>query len=245
MVQFGPDTSYGRSTSWQPVPGGHRTVNFLVAGMRASTTYHMRATLQCFGGTSTGQDQTFTTGVLPAAPFPTVTVSRPNPALTPSENPGIELINIFAPNNNSQQSFFTDRDGHPIWYYDVGVAQGNAPYTMKLLPNGHMIFSITRSVTAGTILREVDLAGATVRELDTVLLAQRMQQAGFHFTITGFHHDLLPLDNGHLIVLGNFARAFTDLPGYPGTTQVRATVLWIWTKIGIRYGHGRRSTISM
>jgi hypothetical protein len=220
MVEFGPDTSYGRSTSWQPVPGGHRTVNFLVAGMRASTTYHMRATLQCFGGTSSGEDQTFTTGALPSTPFPTVTVSRPNPAVTPAESPGIELLNIFAPNNNSQQSFFMDRDGHPIWYYDVGVAQGNAPYTMELLPNGHMIFSITRSVTAGTILREVDLAGETVRELDTVQLAQRMQQAGFNFTITGFHHDLLPLDNGHLIVLGNFFQGFTDLPGYPGTTQV-------------------------
>ena len=119
MVEFGPDTSYGRSTSWQPVPGGHRTVNFLVAGMRASTTYHMRATLQCSGQTSTGQDQTFTTGPLPAVPFPSISVVRPNPSLTSSENPGIELINIFAPNNSSQQSFFTDRDGHPIWYYDV------------------------------------------------------------------------------------------------------------------------------
>jgi hypothetical protein len=38
MVEFGTDTSYGRSTSWQPIPGKHATVNFLVAGMRASTT---------------------------------------------------------------------------------------------------------------------------------------------------------------------------------------------------------------
>jgi arylsulfate sulfotransferase len=220
MVEFGPDTSYGRSTSWQPVAAGHRTVNFPVAGMRASTTYHMRATLQCFGRTTTGEDQTFTTGPLPAMPFPSISVVRPNPSLASSENPGIELVNIFAPNTNTLQSFFTDRDGHPIWYYDVGVAQGNAPYTMKPLPNGHMIFSITRSVTGGTTLREVDLAGTTVRELDTGQLAQRMQRAGFSFAISGFHHDVLPLDNGHLIVLGNFFQNFTDLPGYPGTTTV-------------------------
>jgi arylsulfate sulfotransferase len=37
---------------------------------------------------------------------------------------------------------------------------------------------------------------------------------------TGFHHDLLPLANGHLIVLVNFAQDFTNLSGYPGTTAV-------------------------
>jgi arylsulfate sulfotransferase len=220
MVEFGTDTSYGRSTSWQSVPGRHQTTSILVAGMRASTTYHMRATLQCFGRTVTSVDQTFTTGALPSTPFPSISVVRPDPSLSSQENPGIELVNVFAPKSNFLQAIFSDRDGHPLWYYDVGAADGNAPYTMKMLPNGHMIFSITRSVTAGTVLREVDLAGTTVRELDTGVLAQRMQQAGFNFVITGFHHDVLPLDNGHLIVLGNFFQGLTDLPGYPGTTQV-------------------------
>src|SRR5437660_10659341 len=54
MAEFGQDTSYGRSTSWQPTPGGHRTVSLLVAGMKASTTYHMRPTIRCFGQTWTG-----------------------------------------------------------------------------------------------------------------------------------------------------------------------------------------------
>lgn len=220
MVEFGTDTSYGRSTSWQTVPGNHQTANLLVAGMRAATTYHMRATLQCSGHTVTGADQTFTTGALPALPFPSISIVRPDPSLSSQESPGIELVNVFAPSARVLQAFFTDRDGHPIWYYDVGGADGNAPYTMKLLPNGHMIFSITRSVTAGTVLREVDLGGATVREMDTGVLAQKMQQAGFNFVITGYHHDVLPLENGHLIVLGNFIQPFTDLPGYPGTTQV-------------------------
>ena len=220
MVEFGTDTSYGRSTSWQPIPGGHKLVNFLVAGMRASTTYHMRASLECSGATVSGADQTFTTGALPSTPFPAISVVRPVPSLTSQESPGIELVNIFAPDFDVLQAFFTDRDGYPIWYYDVGAVDGNAPYTIKLLPNGHFIFSITRSVTAGTILREVDLAGATVREIDSGALAKKMQQAGFNFVITGFHHDVLPMDNGHLIVLGNLFQNFTDLPGYPGTTQV-------------------------
>lgn len=220
MVEFGPDTSYGRSTPWYPTQGF--AVNILVAGMRASTTYHMRSHYQCYDSTgpSTTGDQTFTTGPLPSTPFPKLTVSRPNPSLSSSENPGIELIDVFSPNTNVLQSFFTDRDANPIWYYDVGVAQGYAPYTVKLLPNGHMIFSITKTVAQGTTIREVDLAGNTIREMDTGVLGQKMQAAGFDFEATGYHHDLLPLANGHLIVLVNYYKSFTDLPGYPGVTKV-------------------------
>jgi arylsulfate sulfotransferase len=218
MVEFGTDTNYGRNTSWQPVAGKYQRSDILVAGMKASTTYHMQSTVQCFGQTLTSDDQTFTTGALPAVPFPTMKISRPNPSLSASENPGIELVNIFDVGANVTQAFFTDRDANPIWYYPLPI--GHVPYTMKLLPNGHMILSITRSVAAGTILREVDLAGNTIREMGTGALAVKMQQAGFGFIPTGFHHDLLPLDNGHLIALVNFGKSFTDLPGYPGTITV-------------------------
>jgi arylsulfate sulfotransferase len=219
MVEFGADISYGRSTAWYPTRGNHETNAILVAGMKASSTYHMHSILQCAGNTFTSDDQTFNTGPLPpSTPFPSLAVTRPSSAAPESD--GIESVNIFAPGNNTMQSFFIDRDGNPIWYYDVGFDQGNAPYTMELLPNGHMIFSITRSVTAGTIIREVDLAGKTIREMDTGVLDQKMQKAGMSFTPTGFHHDLLPLSNGHLIVLVNFFQSFTDVQGYPGSTQV-------------------------
>jgi len=244
MVEFGPDTSYGRSTAWYGTPGGSGggTANILVAGMRASTTYHMRSQFKCNGSTYTSQDQTFTTGALPSTTsFPSLVVNRPNPSLSSLENPGIELTDLIdaGGTTNTQTAVITDRDAHPIWYYDVGVAQGYWPYTYKLLPNGHMIFSITRSVTQGTILREVDLAGNTIREMGTGVLDSKMKQAGFSFAISGYHHDLLPLDNGHLIVLGNYTVPFTNLPGYPGVTSVLGDALvdldpnwnpvWAWT----------------
>ena len=219
MVEFGVNTSYGRQTSWQPV-GHYKPITILVAGMRPSTTYHMQSIVQCTVKTFTSADQTFTTGPLPSTPFPSMTVTRLNGSSKSAENPGIELVNIFAPGSKVMQGFFVDRDANPIWYYDVGAAQGNAPYTMKLLPNGDMLFSITQSVTAGTVLREVDLAGNTIREMGTGQLDTKMQQAGFNFVPTGFHHDVLVLPNGHLIVLVNFYQGFTDLPGYPGTTNV-------------------------
>ncbi|HWO33946.1 MAG TPA: aryl-sulfate sulfotransferase [Candidatus Acidoferrum sp.] len=218
MIEFGPDTSYGRSTAWYPVVAARNTSTILVAGMKASTTYHMRAQAQaiCPGATNTfvSADKTFTTGALPALPFPSLAVSRPSPSASSPENPGIELVDVT---NAGTPALFTDRDANPIWYYDVG--QGNFAFTYKLLPNGHIILSITLA-GINSVLREVDLTGRTIREMYITELGQKVQSAGYGFAPTAYHHDLLPLANGHVIVLTSFTKDFTDLPGYPGTTSI-------------------------
>ena len=117
MVEFGLDTSYGRSTAWYPTQGF--IANILVAGMKASTTYHMRSQYQCYNrtGTETTGDQTFTTGPLPSAPFPKLTVSRPNPMLSSTENPGIELVDLIdagaASGIKLTKAVITDRGRQP------------------------------------------------------------------------------------------------------------------------------------
>ena len=92
-------------------------------------------------------------------------------------------------------------------------------------------------------MREVDLAGNTIREMTIAALDQKTQAAGYDFTPTFYHHDVVPLDNGHLIVLTNTTKAFTDLPGYPGTTNVLGDALidldtnWnpVWSWNGFDY----------
>jgi len=223
MVEFGPDTSYGKATAWYPVPGKYQRASILVAGMKASTTYHMRSQLKCFGNTLTSNDLTFTTGALPTSlSFPHAQVSRPAPpgaAAAASENPGIELISLVVTKGGVMQAYFTDRDGNPIWYYPL-TTPGDFPFTMKLAPNGHILLTITRSVLGGSILREVDLAGNTVRELDISTLAQAVKAAGFDFVPGGYHHDLLPLDNGHLLVLVDVGKTFSSVSGYTGPVTV-------------------------
>src|SRR5882762_315761 len=238
MVEFGPDTAYGRSTSWYSLAGDYQKTTILVAGMRAGTTYHMRAQAQCFGNTLTTSDTTFTTGALPsAAPFPVLQVTRPDPPQPNSEGPGIELIDTIAPTAGLMQLYFTDRDANPIWYYNVDA--GYYPFTVKQLPNGHLLLSLTNTQQSpGSILREVDLAGGTVREMSVDDLKQKAQTAGFDFVPGGYHHDLLPLDNGHLLVLVNCFKDFTDLPGYAGTITIQGdavidldqnwNTVWAW-----------------
>lgn len=219
MIEFGPDTNYGRSTAGYPLPGNYRPYSIPVAGMRPSTTYHMRADVQCNNETFTSADTTFTTGALPSSlAFPAMTVTRPNPSTTSPENPGIESVTVpFA----GTPAFYTDRDANPIWYYDVG--QGNFPFTFKLLPDGNVILSITTPATS--ILREVDLTGKTVREMSIGDLQQKMQAAGgFDFVPGGYHHDVLPLSNGHVLVIVDCWQ-YLNVTGYPGTTQVQGDAI--------------------
>jgi arylsulfate sulfotransferase len=222
MVQFGPDISYGRSTAWYPIAGSYQRTNILVAGMRASTTYHMSVQVACQDATLTSADMTFQTGPLPSTPFPTLTVTRPNPSSSSPENPGIELIDVIQQGSNSLLgTLFTDRDANPIWYYDSGP--GTSAYPLKLLSNGHVLLNIYS--TSDTILREIDLAGNTIREMDIFALQQKLQTLGADFVPGGFHHDFLPLPNGHLIALVTCGKDFTDLPGYPGTLFVQGDAI--------------------
>jgi len=217
MVEFGPDRSYGRNTAPVTTRSWFHPASVFVAGMKASTAYHMRSQTQCSDGVRrTGDDLIFRTGPLPDTPFPTLTVSRPNPSPESPENAGIEMINIIAPNNTYMQAIFTDRDGNPIWYYPM--PPDYSPQTIKLLGNGNMIICMVNG--PNSLLREVDLAGNTIRELDIKALQQKLQALGADFIPVNLHHDVLPLANGHVILLVNFGKDFTDLPGYPGTIQV-------------------------
>jgi arylsulfate sulfotransferase len=224
MVEFGPTTSYGRSTAWYPVTTPDYSA-VEVAGMTASTTYHMRAQVQCSTGnrtTSTSPDTTFTTGPLPSSSlvFPTLVVSRPNPSLSSTENPGIEYIDVTVDNT---PAFFTDRDGNVIWYYDTGA--GNFAFPFKLLPNGNILLVVTNAVSV-SILREIDLAGNTIREMSYSALQHKMADAeSFDFVPWGFTHDFAMLPNGHVVVIVDCYKDFTDLPGYPGTTLVQGQAL--------------------
>jgi S1-C subfamily serine protease len=147
------------------------------------------------------------------------------PAANANENAGVELINLTEPISNLMEAVVADRDGNPIWFYDVGADQANVPYPFRFLPNGHILLNIQSGATGTTSLREIDLAGRTIRQLDASTLQQTLQSLGYSVNAFSFHHDFLPLANGHLIVLANSIQDFTDLSGYPGITHVAGDLL--------------------
>jgi hypothetical protein len=210
--------------------------------MLPNTTYHMQATVTLKDGTvATDGDHTFTTGSLPPgipASFP-VTLG-----VTGTPQPGIELLNAVL--GNAPTAFATDLQGNVIWTYPfLDSTSGTGVYPVKLLPNGDFIaFLSPTSYPLGLpgmrFLREFDLAGNTVRELSMADLNTALAAANFPVTLATFSHDVTPLPNGHILLIANTSRSFTDLPGYPGTTQVVGDVIvdldrnwrpvWIWNE---------------
>jgi arylsulfate sulfotransferase len=237
VVQFGTDTNYGLTTSPQATPPEGGAVNILVAGMRAFTTYHMRAVVNFSEGTqSFDEDQVFTTGGLSANQFPALTITRPS-GLTPQ--PGIELLDLVGAQPNVVA---VDLSGNVIWFYTFTGTSGDLVQPVKLLPNGHFLVQISPTSSAvinsppppGTViaLREIDLAGITIREISLDTLNSRLAAAGFNIVGGTLHHDFLVLPNGHWIVLTNTTKLI-------GTTNVLGDVIvdldtnlepvWAWS----------------
>lgn len=225
FVEFGKDQTYGRKTSSQ-VPNSAGTVEILVAGMQPATTYHMRVVTTGRNGTQVDSDHTFTTGQPDAASVPITTVKRSG-----SPAPGVELLDMVVPNGKLQAAV-VDLDGTLVWYYAYDPAMG-FPYPIRPMPGGHML------ITIGTrLMREIDLAGTTIRELTPDVLNQRLEAASRPERITGFHHDALPLPNGHVVVICEQQKMVT-LAGDSSPRMIRGDALidldgnfnpvWTWS----------------
>lgn len=232
-IQFSTDTSYGLATWTQPASGNDTPVSIEVAGMKASTAYHMRAILTLSNGVQfTDSDHVFTTGAINTSLFPQISVTTTS-GMTPQ--PGIEMLNVIQP--PMAQAFSTDLNGNVIWSYIFQPLNNDSIQPIKLLANGHLIVNINNP-SAPSRLREIDLAGNTIRELNITTLNQELAAAGFNLVAETMHHDVTPLPNGHFLILVNSTKQFTNLPGYPGTITVTGDQIidldpnwnpvWVW-----------------
>lgn len=243
-VQFGPNSL---STSSQPTPTAYGgMVHVFVAGMRADQTYQMHASVNLVNGASLQDHNHF---FATASPPRTAPIQLSNNG-TQSPEPGIELLDTLIPQTPAQL-FAIDLAGNVIWTYQYRGSRFDAVQGAKLLPNGHLMLVISFSsslspatlsnLPSGTldVVREIDLAGTTIRELSLQQLQQALANQGYRFQLQGFHHDVLPLPNGHTIVLADYRVPFDNLPGYPGTTSVLGDLLvdvdqnftptWVWS----------------
>ncbi len=248
-VNFGPTTNYGKSTWAVPTPSANGgTASVYVAGMLANTLYHMQAQVTLNNGaTFTDIDHTCTTGALPS---PMASIQLQPISGTPA--PGIQLWNTILPFNMTD-AFATDINGNVIWTYSfkngsgLDLLQGIHP-----LPNGDFLTivsylsSVTANIPNGTIddVREIDLAGNTIKDLTMAQLNQKLAAAdlrdasGNLYQLGSFHHDVLALPNGHWVLLASEIKTFNSLSGYTKPVNVIGDVIvdvdkdlnpdWVW-----------------
>ena len=239
-VQFGPTQTYGLKTWAVPAASSGQTT-VLLAGMKASSTYHLQGLVQLADGTQFADaDATFATGAVSAALAPSITTTT-TPGAAPAD--GVELLALVNTSGGSQvDAAATDLQGNLIWYYNLSNASGATPNPIKLLPNGHMLINYSADgVTDGTnsVLREIDLAGNLIWQMTAADLNQALATAGYNMTVVGTHHDFAVLPNGHLILIASMNQSITDLTGYPDPTTVLGDVLidldqnhtpvWTWS----------------
>ncbi|MGH9590605.1 MAG: aryl-sulfate sulfotransferase, partial [Terracidiphilus sp.] len=247
-VEFGTSSDYGFNT-WTvsaPSPNGGQ-IRVYVAGMLGNTLYHMRGQIVLDdGATFTDIDRICKTGTPPLTSPVQISVS---PGATPQ--PGIELWNTVLPAADTE-AFATDLKGNVIWTYSfphpgVDVIQG-----IQLLPDGDLLMpisylsSLTLSSTSGIIdeIREIDLAGKTVRDLTVDQLNRKLAASNLRdsqgnlYHLRGFHHDVLALPNGHWVILADYIEKYTNLPGFAEITPVLGDAIvdvdqtlkpdWVW-----------------
>lgn len=234
-VQFGKTTDYGFDTWAVPTPslnGG--SVQIWVAGMLGETLYHMRALVTLANGASfTDADQTCTTGKPPVTSPVKVSISgmgRPQP--------GIELWNTILPASFAE-AVATDLNGNVIWTYTYQHKLQDTIQGFQLLPNGDLLLLITylsslNPSSPGSLIdevREIDLAGNTVRALTIDALNQKMAASdlrdaqGNLYQFKSLHHDVLLLPNGHWVLLACYNKVYTSLSGSNGSTSVLGDAL--------------------
>ncbi|MFZ0661691.1 MAG: aryl-sulfate sulfotransferase [Acidobacteriaceae bacterium] len=256
-VEFGTDTTYGRSTASVATPANDGPVAILVAGMKQNTTYHMRAVVTETDGTVVDdQDHTFKTGSFPASMLPTLTATT-SPGQTPQ--PGIELLDATAGSGNKQylDAYAIDLQGNIIWGYNFpdGAGPNTIVQPIKLMPNGNFLVelsfasqfvlpnqgvTLTPADESVDLIREIDLAGDPVAQITMAQLNAKLAAAGYNMTLLDFHHDVAILPNGHIIAIANMIKPYTNLTGYSGTTNVLGDVLvdldqnfnvsWVWSE---------------
>ncbi len=197
------DNPSWRSTNELPSDPS-RSTNFFIAGMLPDTTYEMR---DVFSDGVTSAPLLFTTGSLPSnLSFPTFTVQQP-PGPGSDLDEGLIFHQFGSPSttSNAPNPLATDLNGNIVWYYDVSQSGLTHTYAGQSLVAGGTVLLLGVDQYAPLpatldVLREIDLAGNTLRETNLDAVNAQLNAQGYHSIYT-FTHDVERLPNGDTAVI--------------------------------------------
>lgn len=231
-VAFSTGANPASYTSWTPCNAA-TTMNFYVAGMLPSTAYTMYPQMLTNGNIINGTALPFTTGPLPLRLPPQHVLPVFSTIVPPS--PGTDTADpvMLWGFTKTVVPAATDLAGRIIWYYSAGldtlltrVVAGGAILTMQDGPSWNSSNQVQQ------LLREIDLAGNTVRETNTGILSQQLVAMGATDgapcgqaikpppvgagCLDDIHHDAIRLPNGYTAFLAHIEKLYP--PGTQGST---------------------------
>ncbi len=234
---FQPDNGAFQSfTDWRACHAG--SMNFYIAGMEASQTFLMSYQVDTGGTITTSAQAAFTTGTIPASvKFPAMTVAVP-PVAGQSDTTDRIVLSGFAAAPYPITA--TDLNANVIWYYPSSPTQ-----LTRSVPGG-TILTIADGTGTGTgvwgpaitrqqILREIDLAGNTVRETNADRVMEQLTAMGMTDPLGCFNHDAIRLGanltgsaaglRGYTIAIGDVQRIFpAGTQGASGPIDIVGTI---------------------
>ena len=197
----GPNTGNSQATPFKTCQPG-KSVSFIIAGMAPNSQYLIHNEVASGMLVQQSAEMGFQTGVIPAAlPIRSFTTTVMHDDLM-SHADKVVMPSLIGQN---PQIVAYDYNGKPIWYY----YDPNLPDTSLLrpLPGGNLlIFSKNGN---GRILREVDLTGNVLREVNADQVSDQLNALGYPAITGGFSHDAIQLPDGSVAVIASFDR-FVD-----------------------------------
>lgn len=234
FYSFSPRRLY--ATDYKPCNARH-SMNYYLAGMLPARTYYVSHEVRNAQGVlvSRGPVLLHRTGSVPVT-LPVNAVTQP-PALSASL---VESIVLFAPINFADTSlaqipYATDLSGQTVWYYDRRPEL--KPQVWRPNAGGTILTGEDKDDLTGQALREIDLAGHTVRWTTAKRISEQVEALG-HAPVTSIHHEAVRLPDGSTAVLGSAERIYHDIQGVTGPVDILGDyvivldqdfqVSWVW-----------------
>ena len=227
-VYFGTSGSFNHTD--QRFCNGTYSNNFYIAGMLPGTTYEMHYTLKndmlrnalpplshrdSVARSGVSPTLQFTTGAIPAGlTFPSFNLITPPTAPADTDQNVLLIDDLSIESSVSGVYYFptaTDLNGQVLWYYSaLGIPAQAGAYFIRPIAGGTILLIAAdpnQPYVNGQILREIDLAGNTVRETNAARVSEQLVSLGLQ-GITDFDHDAIRLPNGHTLVICGQERVF-------------------------------------
>lgn len=219
--------------------GGATALSFLIAGMRANTTYSLQHQVQSGFTFTAGPTLSFTTGSVPAsalAVLPAMTVSG-----TPSAGQPVILESALIPHIVPAAY---DTSGHLIWYIYPSTSSVFRPVN-----GGTVLVAASAPGQSGNVFAELDLLGNVIHETNIVIMGEQLAALGvIHPSnpttpsrLADFNHDAVRLPSGDTVVIGLIEQGNTSQAGGPPGDVIGDAVMvldrnfqlvWAWSTFG-------------
>jgi arylsulfate sulfotransferase len=210
-IVFFPKGKTNLSSATDSRPCGSGSMNFLIGGMYASTTYEMYDLEDTNGVNKPGKRVLqFTTGAIPQGAIVAPETVYVAASSATSEKEKILLTSYGDPYTSQA----TDLGGKTLWYY--AGPQPLQTEVHRLLPGGTtMILSGGPNSGTGSglwgpqteeqLLQQVDLVGNVVHETNVDRVNEQLPLSA---AITDFNHDEIMLPNGHTLAIACTQKIF-------------------------------------